>query len=43
MKVERDELYKDGVLTGKMKRLVEVVIAIRTGAFSSLVNQKKTR
>ena len=36
-----DELYKDGVLSGKMKRLVGVAVAVRTGACSCLVNQTK--
>jgi|LSQX01.2.fsa_nt_gb AhpD family alkylhydroperoxidase len=36
-----DELYKDGVLSGKMKRIVGIAVAIRTGSLSCLVNQTK--
>ena len=36
------EIFKDGALSGKMKRLIGIAVGVKSGSFSCTVRQTKT-
>lgn len=37
----KDEVYKNGALSGKMKRLIGIALGVKAGSLSCLINQTR--